>query len=69
MLPLNGLGSINLILICGQFFLFANKTCAGVISGIVVIYTGIKINSMDSLACCSTIIVFFTKLKKINKYI
>ena len=58
-LPLNGFGSINLILICSQFLLFAYGACVAGISGVVVIYSGIEKNSMDSLACYSAIVISF----------
>ena len=61
-LSLNKLSPTNLILICSQFLL-ANGECMGIIAGIVVIYTGIKKNSMDSPEFCSAIIVsFITKI-------
>ena len=40
-LPLNGFGSANLILICG-LLLFANGACIGAIAGIAVFYTGME---------------------------
>ena len=40
-LPVNGLGSVNLILICGRLLLFPNGACTGVIAGVDVVYTGI----------------------------
>ena len=57
-LPLNGSGSTNFILICGQL-LFSNDAYVGVVAGIVVVYTGIEKNSVDGPAYCSTIIAFF----------
>ena len=57
-LPLNGFGSTNLILICG-WFLLDNGARMGIIAGIVVIYMAIEKNSVDDLVCCSAIIAFF----------
>ena len=57
-LPLNGFGSTNLILIFGQL-LFAFEACTGVIAGLIVICKGREKNSMDGPACCSTIVFFF----------
>ena len=61
--PLNSLSSINLILICGQFLLFANRACTGIIAGVVVVYLGIekKLHGQSSTLfyyCC----LLFTKL-------
>ena len=67
-IALNGFGSTYLVLICGQFLL-ANGVYMGLVAGIVVVYIGIKENSMDSPSCCSAIIAsYFTNIKKINKY-
>ena len=41
-LPLNGFGSANLILICGQLLIYINGSCTGVIAGVAVIYMGIE---------------------------
>ena len=41
-LPLNGFGSANLILIYGQLLICINGARAGVIAGIAVVYTGIE---------------------------
>ena len=41
-LPLNGFGSANLILICGRLLICINGACAGVIAGVAVVYTGIE---------------------------
>ena len=49
-LPLNGFGSTNLIVICSQFLL-ANEAHTGVIAGVVVVYMGIEKNSMDGPKC------------------
>ena len=69
MLPLNGFGSNNLILIC-YWFLFANGAHTGIMAGVVIVYTGMKKNSMNGPACYSAIIASsFTKLWKNNKYI
>ena len=66
--PLNGFGSINLILICGHFLL-DNGACMGVVAGVIIIYTGIKKNSVDGLTCCSALpLLFFFKLYKVKKY-
>ena len=58
-LLLNGYGSNNLILICGHFLLFINGAWVGVIACVVVVYTGIKKNSMDGPTCRSATIAFF----------
>ena len=57
-LPLNGFGSTNLILICGQL-LFANGACVDVIAGVVLVYMAIEKNSEDGAAFCPTIVAFF----------
>ena len=41
-LPLNGFGFANLILICGQLLLCANGARMGVIGGVAVVYMGIE---------------------------
>ena len=41
-LPLNGFGSANLILICGRLLICINGACAGVVAGVAVVYTGIE---------------------------
>ena len=41
-LPLNGFGSTNLILICGRLLLCINGLHAGVVAGVAVIYMGIQ---------------------------
>ena len=41
-LPLNGFGSANLILICGWLLICINGACAGVIAGVAVVYTGME---------------------------
>ena len=41
-LPLNGFGSANLILICGQLLICINGACTGVIAGVAVVYMGIE---------------------------
>ena len=58
-LPVNGFGSDNLILICSWLLLFANGAYTGVIASIAVIYTGIEQNPMDSPACYSVNIAFY----------
>ena len=58
-LPLNGFGFANLILIYGQFLLFANEAHVGIIAGVVVVYIGIEKNSIDGPAYCFAIIAFF----------
>ena len=68
-LPLNGFGSTNLILICFQFLLFANKVRLGAVADIVVVYTCIEKNYMDGPECYSAIAAFFllsfrNKMKK-----
>ena len=66
-LPLNCLGSANLILFCGQFLL-ANGAHSGVISGIVVVYIGIEKNSLHGPASWFAIVAtFFLSLKKKKK--
>ena len=40
--PLNGFGSANLILICGQLLICINGARAGIIAGVAVVYTGIE---------------------------
>ena len=39
-LPVNGFGFTNLILICGWLLLFSNGAYAGIIAGIAVVYMG-----------------------------
>ena len=58
-LPLNGFGSANLILICGWFLLFTSGAHIGIVAGIVTVYTGIEENSVDGPTHCSVIFVFF----------
>ena len=41
-LPLNGFGSANLILICGQLLICINGAYAGVVARVAVVYTGIE---------------------------
>ena len=41
-LPLNCFGSANLILIYGRLLICINGARAGVIAGVVVVYTGIE---------------------------
>ena len=41
-LPLNGCGSANLILICGHLFICINGAYTGVVAGVAVVYTGIE---------------------------
>ena len=41
-LPLNGFGSANLILIYGQLLLCINSACPGIIARVAVVYTGIE---------------------------
>ena len=41
-LPLNGFGSANLILICGCLLICINGAHAGVIARVAVVYTGIE---------------------------
>ena len=41
-LPLNGFGSTNLILICGQLLLCINGARAGVVAGVAIVYMGIE---------------------------
>ena len=57
-LPLNGFSFTNLMLVCRQL-LFANGAHIGVIAGIIVVYMGIKKNSMDGPAYCSDIVTSF----------
>ena len=47
-LPLNGFGYVNSILIYVQFLL-TNEACAGAVAGIS--YTGMNKNSMDGPTC------------------
>ena len=42
MLPLNGFGSANLILICGRLLMCINGAHLGVIAGVAVVYTDIE---------------------------
>ena len=58
-LLLNSFVSINLILVCGHFLLFANRAYVDAIAGVSVVYTGIEKNSVDGPAYCSAIIAFF----------
>ena len=39
-LPLNGFGSANLILICSQLLICINGAHTGVVAGVAVVYTG-----------------------------
>ena len=41
-LPLNGFGSANLILICGWLQLCINGAHMGVVAGVAVVYMGIE---------------------------
>ena len=41
LLPLNGFGSVNLILICSRLLICINGARAGVVAGVAVVYTGI----------------------------
>ena len=41
-LPLNGFGCANLILICGHLLLYANGTRKGVVAGVAVVYMAIE---------------------------
>ena len=41
-LPLNGFGSANLIVICGWLLIYINGARAGVVAGVAVVYTGIE---------------------------
>ena len=41
-LPLNGFGSANLILICGRLLICINGAYAGVVAGVAVVYMGIE---------------------------
>ena len=42
LLPLNGFAFANLILICSQLLICINGAQAGVIAGVVVVYTSIE---------------------------
>ena len=42
MLPLNGFGSANLILICGRLLMCINDAHTGVVAAVAVVYTGIE---------------------------
>ena len=41
-LPLNGFGSANLILICGRLLMCINGARASVVAGVAVVYTGFE---------------------------
>ena len=41
-LPLNGFGSADLVLICGWLLLCINCACTGVVARVAVVYTGIE---------------------------
>ena len=57
-LPLNGFGFANLILICGRWLIYINGACAGVVAGVAVVYMGIEYKPMEGPACWSVIIAF-----------
>ena len=41
-LPLNGFGSTNLILICGWLLICINGARTGVVAGVAIVYMGIE---------------------------